>query len=95
MGSFTSPGTVYRYDFEAEAGKEQSVYREAKVKGINPQDFVSEQVFYESKDGTRIPMFVVRPSEYAFDSLATRLSTTLTHFCSVKNDGTAPAILYG
>lgn len=66
MGSFTSPGTVYRYDFTAEQGKEQTVYREAKVKGINPNDFVSEQVFYESKDGTRVPMFITRPAGCVF-----------------------------
>jgi len=68
MTSFTSPGTVYRYDFKDDAalGKEKGkevVYREAKVEGIRPGDFVSEQVFYESKDGTRVPMFVTRPKE--------------------------------
>lgn len=63
MGSFTSPGTVYRYDFEKGQGEEMEVYRESKVKGVNPEEFVSEQVFYESKDGTRVPMFITRPAE--------------------------------
>ncbi|SCZ88299.1 BZ3500_MvSof-1268-A1-R1_Chr2-1g04318 [Microbotryum saponariae] len=76
MTSFTSPGTVYRYEFDAKEGEEQSIYRAATVKGINPDDFMSEQVFYKSKDGTKIPMFVTRPAD-------------------VKQDGTAPAILYG
>ncbi|BGP47335.1 hypothetical protein JCM10450v2_003187 [Rhodotorula kratochvilovae] len=81
MTSFTSPGTVYRYDFkdDAELGKQagkEAVYREAKVEGIQPGDFVSEQVFFESKDGTRVPMFVTRPKD-------------------VEKDGSAPAILYG
>lgn len=62
MTSFTSPGTVYRYSFEEKQGEEQSVYRVAKVDGINPDDFVSEQVFYESKDGTKVPMFITRPA---------------------------------
>lgn len=68
MSSFTSPGTVYRYDFKSDdamgkvEGKEQ-VYREAKVDGIKADDFVSEQVFFKSKDGTKVPMFVTRPKE--------------------------------
>jgi prolyl oligopeptidase len=76
MTSFTSPGTVYHYDFTNGVGQEQRIYRVAKVDGIDPRDFVSEQVFYESKDGTRVPMFITRPAD-------------------LKNDGTAPAILYG
>ncbi|KAK4703563.1 prolyl oligopeptidase, partial [Phenoliferia sp. Uapishka_3] len=76
MTSFTSPGTVYRYNFEEAEGRELSTYREAAVKGIVPEDFVSEQVFYESKDGTKVPMFITRPA-------------------GLKNDGSAPAILYG
>lgn len=73
--SFVTPGTVYRYNFEATEGQEQTVYRATKVAGIKADDFVSEQVFYESKDGTRVPMFITRPKD-------------------IKQDGTAPAILY-
>lgn len=61
--SFTTPGTVLRYGFEGGENAKEEVYRVAKVKGINPDDFKSEQVFYESKDGTKIPMFIVRPKE--------------------------------
>lgn len=63
MTSFTSPGTVYRYDLSQGVEAREEVYREAKVEGIKPDDFVSEQVFYESKDGTRVPMFITRPKE--------------------------------
>lgn len=68
MSGFTSPGTVYRFDFNDDAttgkkGGEESVYREASVEGIKADDFISEQVFYTSKDGTRVPMFVTRPKE--------------------------------
>jgi prolyl oligopeptidase len=71
MSSFVSPGTVYRFDFEDDAAKgkksgEEKVYREASVEGIKADDFISEQVFYESKDGTRVPMFVTRPKECVF-----------------------------
>jgi len=52
--SFTIPGTVYRYDME----KDESVlYSSPKVK-YRQDDYTSEQVFFSSKDGTRIPMFL-------------------------------------
>ncbi|KAK4057924.1 hypothetical protein OIO90_001143 [Microbotryomycetes sp. JL221] len=70
VSSFTTPGTVYRYDFTAAEGQEEQVYRVAKVKGIDPEDFISEQVFYESKDGTKVPMFVTRPKNVPQDGTA-------------------------
>lgn len=51
---FTSPPTVYRYDFVT---AKSEVFREPKVE-FNPDEFASEQVFYTSKDGTRVPMFI-------------------------------------
>lgn len=36
-----------------------SVFREIKVKDFNARDFETRQVFYSSKDGTKIPMFIV------------------------------------
>src|SRR6185437_10519380 len=36
-----------------------SVFRQIEVKGFDPSRFHTEQVFYASKDGTRIPMFLV------------------------------------
>jgi len=53
--SFTEPGTIYRCDVTT---GEQRVFRAPEVK-FNPADYVTEQVFYHSKDGTRIPMFLV------------------------------------
>jgi prolyl oligopeptidase len=52
--SFTVPGRVYRYD--ARAGT-STLWREPKV-DFNPADFETKQVFYTSKDGTRVPMFI-------------------------------------
>ena len=52
--SFTSPGTIYRLDLQSGA---QSVFRQPKVK-FNPDDYETKQVFYRSKDGTRVPMFI-------------------------------------
>ena len=52
--SFTEPPTVFRYDFKS--GKSTVLFR-PKV-DFNSADFATEQVFYESKDGTRVPMFI-------------------------------------
>ena len=50
--SFTYPATVYRYDI---AANRSEVYRQPKV-SFNPNDYVTEQVFFTSKDGTKVPM---------------------------------------
>jgi prolyl oligopeptidase len=52
--SFTTPATIYRLDLVA--GK-SSVYRQPKL-AFNPSDFETRQVFFTSKDGTRVPMFL-------------------------------------
>jgi prolyl oligopeptidase len=51
---FTTPATIYRYDLAT--GKSE-VFRQPKV-DFNPDDYVTTQVFYTSKDGTRVPMFI-------------------------------------
>ncbi|KAF9897310.1 hypothetical protein BX616_005827 [Lobosporangium transversale] len=57
--SFLSPGTIYRYQFEEQAeDKRLSVFRQAKVKNFDADLFETKQVFYLSKDGTKIPMFI-------------------------------------
>lgn len=69
--SFLTPGTIYRYDFADPAGAEPSVFGEIELKleGFRASDYLVEQVFYASKDGTRIPMFVIqkRREELAAD----------------------------
>jgi prolyl oligopeptidase len=52
--SFVYPTTIFRYDV---AGGESTVLRKPKV-DINPDLYETKQVFYKSKDGTRIPMFI-------------------------------------
>lgn len=54
FSSFTVPGSIYQYDLATNTSK---VYVSPKVK-FNENDYVSEQVFYPSKDGTRIPLFI-------------------------------------
>jgi len=53
--SFTSPEVAYKYDFET---KESEILYQAKI-NFNPEDFVTEQKFYTSKDGTKVPMFII------------------------------------
>ena len=54
--SFTTPATVYRYDVSAGKSK---VWRAPRLK-FKPDDYETTQVFYTSKDGTRVPMFLSR-----------------------------------
>jgi len=52
--SFISPTTIYRYD--PQAGK-STIFRQPKV-DFEASRYETKQVFYNSKDGTRIPMFL-------------------------------------
>ncbi|MFL6278448.1 MAG: prolyl oligopeptidase family serine peptidase [Blastocatellia bacterium] len=52
--SYTTPATVYRYDMRT--GR-STVFRAPKV-DFNTADYESKQVFYTSKDGTRVPMII-------------------------------------
>ncbi len=53
--SFTAPGTIFRYDLRS---GESSVFRAPALK-YDTSAYETEQVFYQSKDGTRVPMFLV------------------------------------
>ena len=57
--SFTSlnfPPTIFRYDIASRAAK---VFRSPEISGFRPEDYETKEVFYTSKDGTRVPMFLV------------------------------------
>ena len=53
--SYTFPPTIYRYDV---AKNKSNVFRKTEV-SFNPSDYVSEQVFFSSKDGTKVPMSII------------------------------------
>lgn len=52
--SYTSPGTIFRHDLKTGTS---TVFRQASV-DFDPEDYETRQVFYTSKDGTRVPMFI-------------------------------------
>jgi prolyl oligopeptidase len=52
--SFTVPGTIYRHDLVT---GQSAVFRQPKV-DFNPSDYETRQIFFTSKDGTRVPMFI-------------------------------------
>lgn len=55
LTSFTYPATIYKYDIPS---RTSSLFRKTEV-DFNPDDYVTKQVFYPSKDGTKIPMFII------------------------------------
>jgi prolyl oligopeptidase len=55
FSSFATPQTIYAYDV---ATKARSIFHRRSLP-VNPDDFTVEQVWYPSKDGTKIPMFVM------------------------------------
>ncbi len=54
--SFAQPATIYRLDLATGA---QQVFAQPKT-AFDPANYETTQVFYPSKDGTRVPMFIVR-----------------------------------
>lgn len=53
--SFTYPSVIYQYDLKT---KRSTLYRKTEI-DFDPNDYVTKQIFYPSKDGTKIPMFIV------------------------------------
>lgn len=54
FSSFAVPPSIYRYDMIT---RKSTLLKRADVDFV-PEDYVTEQVFYNSKDGTRVPMFL-------------------------------------
>lgn len=53
--SFTTPTSIYKFDI---ASGKSSLYEQPKV-DFDPAAYETKQVFYTSKDGTKVPMFIV------------------------------------
>ena len=54
--SFNFPPTIYKYDI---ATKKSTVFRTVDIPSFKPENYETRQVFFNSKDGTRVPMFLV------------------------------------
>ncbi|MBZ9629628.1 prolyl oligopeptidase family serine peptidase [Salegentibacter sp. LM13S] len=52
--NYVTPGTIYKYNIEEGTSE---VYNKPNIK-FNPDDYESKQVFYTSKDGTKVPMII-------------------------------------
>jgi prolyl oligopeptidase len=71
FSSFATPPTIYRLN--TATGKAE-IFAQPKV-AFNPADYVTEQLFYASKDGTRVPLFLVRRK----DRVETKNAPTLLY----------------
>lgn len=61
--SFTFPATIYRYDMIT--GK-STLFRKPNV-DFNPEEYETKQIFYPSKDGTQVPMFITHKKGIQLD----------------------------
>jgi len=54
--SFNYPATVFRYEL---ATRRVAIYKAPEIPGFRPENYETKEVFYDSKDGTRVPLFLV------------------------------------
>ena len=64
FNSLNTPPTIFQYEI---ATTKTSVFRRPKVPGYDPTQFETKQVFYSSKDGTRVPLFLVHKKGLKLD----------------------------
>lgn len=62
--SYLSPWRHYKFDL---ATGESTLFEQAEVNGFNPDDYITEEVFYPSADGTMVHMFITRKKDVELD----------------------------
>lgn len=63
--SYLYPGTIFKYDLLT---NEQTTHRTTTLPGFDPSLFQLDQVFYPSKDGTKIPMYIMHKKSLEMNS---------------------------
>jgi len=64
FNSLNIPPSIYKYDI---ASRSSSLFWAPKIPDFRPEDYESKEVFYSSKDGTRVPMFIVHKKGLTLD----------------------------
>ncbi len=62
--SFTYPTSIFRYDV---AARKSSLFRAPEIPGLDTNQYETKQVFYTSKDGAKVPMFLVHKKGLVLD----------------------------
>lgn len=66
--SYLHPGDTYRFDFEEKDMEKQiTPFRTTKIEGYDSSLFETKRLFYTSKDGTKIPLFVIHKKGLVLD----------------------------
>jgi prolyl oligopeptidase len=87
--SFTTPSTIYRYDVASGAS---TVWRQPRLR-FNPDEYETSQVFYRSKDGTRVPIFLSHKKGLKRDSSTPTLLYGYGGFNNSLTPAFSPSIL--
>lgn len=68
FSSFLYPGVIYSVNLlESDLTKQSTIFRKIVLPGFDSNLFTTHQVFYPSKDGTKIPMFIVHKKDMRLD----------------------------
>jgi prolyl oligopeptidase len=84
FSSFNFPPAIYRYDI---ATKQTTLFRTPTIPDFKAEGFETKQVFYTSKDGTRVPMFIVHKKGLKLDGTNPTLLYGYGGFNSVTSPG--------
>jgi prolyl oligopeptidase len=88
--SFNFPPSIYRYDV---AARRSALFRAPEIPGFDPAGYETRQVFYSSKDGTRVPMFLVHRKGLKLDGRNPTLLYGYGGFNSTTTPGFSPTRL--